>query len=138
MSIEALYPLMTEAIRRAETLEDLRAPGACSAYLDVSLFEEKVAEVLPVSLAEGRIARRGAVRAALKARDYARAEELTQRYLAEAEAPEALELALRQMLEEDARTLTDRFRYAAKHHAAPEARDVARRLQQGGAFGLAA
>jgi hypothetical protein len=30
MSIEFLYPLITEAIRRAETLEDLRAPGARS------------------------------------------------------------------------------------------------------------
>ena len=63
--IELLYPLITEAIRRAETLEDLRAPGAHSAYLDVSLLEERITEFLPACDPEGALARRGAVRAAL-------------------------------------------------------------------------
>lgn len=83
MDTELLYPLVSEAIRRAETLEDLGASGARSAYLDVSLLEEKVAEVLPASDPEGALARRGAVRAALAAKDLARARQLAERFLAE-------------------------------------------------------
>jgi hypothetical protein len=85
MTIELLYPLVTEAIRRAETLEDLQAPGARVAYLDVSILEEQVAEVLPASDPEGAVARRGAVRAALSANEQDRARQLAERYLAEAD-----------------------------------------------------
>lgn len=83
MNAELYYPLVTEAIRRAEILEDLKAPGTAAAYLDVSLLEEKIAEGLPASDPEGAVARRGAVRAALSARDVGRARELTVRFLAE-------------------------------------------------------
>ncbi|HEX3556635.1 MAG TPA: hypothetical protein VIA62_25720 [Thermoanaerobaculia bacterium] len=85
MSIESLYPLITEAIRRAETLEDLQAPGARSAYLTVSLLEERIAEFLPASDPEGALARRGAVRAALTAGEINRAQKLAGRFLAEAD-----------------------------------------------------
>ena len=60
---------------------------------------------LPVSQPEGRIARRGAVRAALKARDYVRAHTLAELYSADEEASESLRTALLDMLEEDARAL---------------------------------
>jgi hypothetical protein len=108
MDIEHLYPLVTEAIRRAEALEDLGAPGARSAHLDVSLLEEKIAAVLPASDPEGALARRGAVRAAVAAREVARARQLCERFLAEAGADPELraelrELCLRQTAEEPAR-----------------------------------
>lgn len=70
MDIESLYPLVTEAIRRAELLAEARAPEATSAHREVSLLEEKIAELLPASEAEGALARRGAVRAALAAGDF--------------------------------------------------------------------
>jgi DNA anti-recombination protein RmuC len=84
VSLELLYPQVSEAIRRAETLEDLRDPGASSAYLDVSLIEERIAEALPATDPEGALARRGAVRAALSANDFARAQQLVEKFLAEA------------------------------------------------------
>jgi hypothetical protein len=138
VSTDSLYSLVTGAIWRAEQLEDHKVSSAPLAWAEVSKLEEELATALPVSQPEGRIARRGAVRAALKARDYGRAQALAQRYLAEKEAPKSLRAALREILAEDARSLAERFRYAAKHHAVREARDLARRLQQGGAFGLAA
>lgn len=84
MSVEHLYPLVSEAIRQAELLADLGAPGARDAQLDVSHLEERIAESLPVSDPEGALARRGAVRAALAARDFGRARLLTARFLREA------------------------------------------------------
>lgn len=68
---------------RAERLEDLGAPEARSAYLEVSLLEEKIAELLPASDPEGAVARNGAVEAARAAGECARAEELAARYAAE-------------------------------------------------------
>jgi hypothetical protein len=129
---------VTGAIWRAELLEEQGIPSAPLAWAEVSKLEEELASALPGSQPEGRIARRGAVRAALKARDYERVHSLTQRFLAEREATNSLRVALREMIDEDAQALAGRFRYAAKHHAVPETRDLARWLQEGGAFGLAA
>ncbi len=83
MSIESLYPLVTEAIRRAEWLDDLQDPGAQAAYLEVSRLEERIAEALPAAEPEGALARRGAVRAALAAGELNRAQELADRFLRE-------------------------------------------------------
>lgn len=107
MSIEELYPLVTEAIRRAETLEDLQAPGARSAYLDVSLLEERVTECLPASDPEGALARRGAVRAALSANEPARAEHLAERFLAEAGVNDELRSELVRLSEQAEHQLDD-------------------------------
>ncbi len=74
------------------------------AWAEVSSLEEELATALPVSQPEGRIARRGAVRAALKALDHARAHTLAERYLAEKDAPKSLRMAIREILEEDAGT----------------------------------
>ena len=115
MDIELLYPLVTEAIRRAETLEDLGAPGTRSAYLDVSLLEEKIAEVLPISDPEGALARGGAVRAALAAKEVARARQLCERFLMEAEADSELRTELRDLLKQAECSMAERYpRVAAK------------------------
>jgi hypothetical protein len=99
MNLEFLYPLVTEAIRRAEALEDLRAPGIPTAYSEVSLLEEKIAELLPASDPEGALARRGAVRAALAAREPGRAQQLAERFLAEADADAELHADLCSLFE---------------------------------------
>ncbi len=87
MNLDTLYPLVTEAIRRAEALDELGAPGAQTAYRDVSILEEKIAGLLPVSNTEGLIARRGAVRAAISARDFQRAETLASQFVSDARMP---------------------------------------------------
>ncbi len=59
-----------------------------------------------------------------------------ERLCAEEDATGALRVALNQLLADDARLLADRFRHATK--TVDEARDLARWLREGGAFGLAA
>jgi tetratricopeptide (TPR) repeat protein len=98
VSIEFLYPQVSEAIRRAEILEDRGDPGASSAYLEVSLIEERIAEALPASDPEGALARRGAVRAAAAAKDPVRTQQLVDRFFAEAEGNVELQAELLQFL----------------------------------------
>ena len=136
MSTDLLNTLVTGAIWRAEQLEEQGVGSVSLAWAKVSSLEEKLATALPASQPEGRIARRGAVRAALKAGNFSRAQALTERFLSENEATPALRSALRQLLEEDASALADRFHHAAR--TVDEARGLARWLQEGGAFGLAA
>jgi hypothetical protein len=81
MDLETLYLLVSVAIRRAETLEDLKAPSAKAAYHEVSVLEEQIADHFPPSAGEGAIARRGAVRAAISAHDFARANRLAQKFI---------------------------------------------------------
>lgn len=138
MDIDVLNSLVTSAIWRAERLEEGGLGTAALAWMEVSRLEERLAAVLPLSAPEGRIARRGAVRAALKAQDYDRAEKLAQSYAAEEGAPKALRTELRKMLEAETQDLASRFRYAAMHYRVHDARKLARRLHEGGAFGLAA
>ena len=133
MSIELLYPLVTEAIRRAEVLEDLQAPGARTAYLDVSILEEKVAEVLPASDPEGALARRGAVRAALSAKEMVRAQQLVERYLAEAGSDAELRSELLELSEQAERSAAARFPSVAARFGIPEVRRLARALIRQGA-----
>jgi len=135
---DLLNTLVTEAIWRAEELEALGIRPASSAWEDVSRIEEQLAKALPVSEAQGRIARRGAVDAALKAGDYDRAQALTDGYLADEAAPASLKTALREILEEADQEIASHFQHAAKHHTPREARDLARRFNEAGAFGLAA
>lgn len=129
MDIEILYPLISEAIRRAEILEDLRAPGAQAAYLDVSILEEKVAEALPASDPEGALARRGAVRAALAGREPARAKQLTERFLAEPEADAELRADLFRLLDQFEHSLEPPrkgFIEHLVHHVSLPVRDLGR------------
>jgi hypothetical protein len=97
MNIDELYERVTQAILRAEALED-HGPSAemREAYLTVSWIEEEIAEVTSASGPEGAVARRGAVRAALKAGVPMRARDMAERYLAEP-APPALADDIRRM-----------------------------------------
>lgn len=134
---ELYYPLVTEAIRKAETLEDLGAPGTAQAYLDVSLLEERIAHDLPAADPEGALARRGAVRAALSARNFERARQLIDRYLAEAESRDNGELReemseLRRQVEASS---TARFPHAMERYGPFEIQRVARAfIQQAAPF----
>lgn len=74
---------MSASIWRAEELEARGIRGASQGWAEVSSVEEELAKAIPASESGGRIARRGAVRAALKAGDYARAHALAEGYAAE-------------------------------------------------------
>lgn len=137
MDVDTLHSLVSSAIWRAEQLDDLGVTSTAT-WAEVSSLEEQLAAVLPVSEPEGKIARRGAVRAALEAKEYERAQRLTERYSAEAGVAKSLREALRKMLADDTRALATRFRYAVRRLPVEEARSLARRLRAGGAFGLAA
>ena len=113
MDLETLYPLVTEAIRRAEVLEDLRAPGAVAANLDLSLIEERIAELLPAASPEGSVARRGAIRAALAAQDFSRAQVLASRFAKEPGLTAKLRAELRRLGHEANRATSERERSMA-------------------------
>lgn len=100
MDIETLYPLVTEAIRKAEVFDGIDAPGARDAHRDVSLLEERIADLLAASTAEGAIARRGAVRAAIAAGDLSRAESLATRFSAEVGTTDSLRQEFDEMVED--------------------------------------
>lgn len=108
ISAETLNGLVTSAIWRSEQLEEKDVEAAARSWLEVSDLEEKLAQVLPPTEGEGRIARRGAVRAALKANDWERASRLTCTYEVEQGAPRSLKESLREMLDEYARQFTNR------------------------------
>lgn len=107
METDTLNSLVTDAIWQAEDLE-ARGLSATQAWAEVSSIEEQLAKAFPVSDLQGRIARRGAVRAALKSRDYARGQALADAYIADDAAPESLKAALRQILEERAQAMAKR------------------------------
>lgn len=111
MDIDTLYPLVTEAIRKAEVLEELGAPGARDAYLNVSLLEEQIARLIPASDEAGAIARRGAIGAAIDAREFQRAEELIAQYSIEI----PLDAPLRRDLEE-LKSEAENQRVQGAHH----------------------
>jgi hypothetical protein len=135
--VDALHTLVSAAIWRAEQLDELGLETP-SAWMEVSKLEEELAKIMPVKEAEGRIARRGAVRAALKAKDHVRARDLVERYAAEDGGPKALRTALRAMLKADVKVLSEQFPFAAKHHNPNDVQKLANRLQESGPFWLAA
>ena len=95
MSIEDLYPRVTEAIERAQALEDAGdADAARVAYREVSTIEAAIAAELPPRTTGGDVARCGAVNAARKSGDEARARELARRYLDEDLPPKTREYLL--------------------------------------------
>ncbi len=91
MQTDTLNSLVSGAIWRAEQLEARGIGSTAQAWAEVSSLEEELAKVIAVSESEGRIARRGAVRAALKAGDYVRAYALTEGYASEQPAPRSLQ-----------------------------------------------
>jgi len=139
MDLETLYPLVTEAIRRAEVFDEIGAPGVLHAYLDVSLLEESIAKLLPQSDVEGAIARRGAVRAAISAREYRRAADLVSRFTAEGGMDDVARAALTSLGEEalsfvaqEERTMTARYPRASAQYGIAEVRRVAREYYEQG------
>ena len=97
MSMDELYERVTEAILHAEHMEVQGATVEMrKAFLDVSRIEEEIAKATPASGPEGAVARRGAVRAALKSDDPLYANSLADRYLDEP-VPSALADELRRM-----------------------------------------
>jgi hypothetical protein len=139
MDRDSLYLLVTEAIERAESLEDLGAPGARGAHLDVSLIEERIAALVPASEVEGAVARRGAVRHAVAAGAYARAKGLMARFVAETAAPAELQRELRELLAAADAAIGARYPRAVAHFGLAEIRRVAAEFYgQGMPFPVAA
>ena len=136
MDVNTLNALVSSAIWRAEQLEDLELDAASSAWLEVSKLEEELTKIKPAEDAEGRIARRGAVRAALKANDFARAEHLAKRF-AENGASRALTKELRDLLKVEANGLSEQFPSASRHHKPSEVLRLAKLLLERGPFLLA-
>jgi hypothetical protein len=124
MDRDSLYMLVTEAIERAEDLEDLGAPGARQAHLDVSLIEERIAALVPASEGEGAIARRGAVRHAVAAGAYSRARDLTAHFLAEDAAPAELQHEVRDLLAAGDAVIASRFPRSSARFGLAEIRRV--------------
>ncbi len=137
MTIDTLNTLVSGAIWRAEQLDQMDMEAG-SVWMEVSKLEEALAKVLPVKEPEGRIARRGAVRAALKAKQHGRARGLAAQYTAEERAPKSLRADLLGILESDAQALAERFPHAAKHHTPSDLQSCVIHLLAGGPFGLAA
>lgn len=97
----ALDVAVTVAIDRAERLP-ADSSEARAAYAEVSSIEEALAALHPAMSVEGAVARVGAITAALRASQWARAEALAQRYLSDAQ----LAAARRAQIEEAFRTMT--------------------------------
>jgi isopropylmalate/homocitrate/citramalate synthase len=138
VDVETLNSLVSSAIWRAEQLEDSGLETASSAWGEVSKWEEELANAIAAKEPEGRIARRGAVRAALKAGDHLRAQGLVQRYATGNGVPSTLRRELQGMLKENAKQLAEQFPSAAKHHKPNEVQSLARQLLEHGPFSLAA
>jgi len=101
METDVLNILVSGAIWRAEQLETLGFASAQRAWMEVASLEAELAKALPASSPEGRIARRGAVRAALKAGDFTHAQNLAASYLNDTPT---MRNDLRRILDEDARS----------------------------------
>ena len=80
--IYKLYVELSEAIIQAEKLDKDKTPSKES-WLKVANLEFKLSQEIPVTEAEGRLARRGAVNAALTANDYDLAKRFAGIYLNE-------------------------------------------------------
>lgn len=68
-ALEALNHDVSEAIRVAESFANGTSAQAKAAFRKVSQLENAIAKIMPASDPQGRIARRGAVRAAMNAGD---------------------------------------------------------------------
>ncbi len=95
--LDELNMLVSEAIHAAENDMHEMSGHQRAAYRRVSEIEAEIAELIPVDLLEGAVARMGAVRAAVNAGDMARASELVEKYVA-AGISDTLKNALRALL----------------------------------------
>lgn len=136
MQLDILRTLVTGSIWKAQELEAMGLP-ADSAWLEVSRIEEKLAEALPLASAEGRVARRGALRSALKAGDAVRAAQLAQRLFEEARQDPAMTADLLEIQQKALTHLQERFPHAAQRTSIAAVQGFARRNLAQGSFGLA-
>ena len=138
MELDTLYMLVSEAIERAESLDDIGAPGAQAAHLDVSMVEDEIASLTSAAETEGRIARRGVVRHALAAGAYERATNAVSRFSAEAAADDSLRLELAELIQDAYVTMEQRYpRSTARFGTAEIHRVVAAFYLQGMPFPVA-
>ncbi|MBI3858981.1 MAG: hypothetical protein HY296_01890 [Thaumarchaeota archaeon] len=137
MAVDALHALVSSAIWRAEQLDNFGLETACMAWMEVSKLEEELAKIIPAKDTEGRIARRGAVRAAFKAKDLVRAQDLVELFAKDG-ASTALRAEFHRMLKEEAKGLSEQFPFAARHHKPRDVQRLANLLQRRGPFLLAA
>lgn len=108
MTIDELNRRVSAAIYSAEQLERRgQARETASQYAGVSVLEEEIARLLGPETNQGAIARRGAVRAALRARDPARALDLADGYLAASSVPDRLAAELSELRDEARRVLDE-------------------------------
>jgi len=98
-ALRELYPKVTQAIMRAENAEARGDAVAKQAYAEVSRIEEEISTLLAATSAQGALARRGAVRAALFAGDAERAKQLAARFAAEPGGVDTLRQELWEILE---------------------------------------
>jgi hypothetical protein len=105
-SLDDLYERVTAAILRGEAADaEGDGSGVADAQFDVSCLEEEIAALIPADDPEGEIARRGVLRAALRARQHARVVELAERYLADPLATVALKTSIKEFYDEARRAL---------------------------------
>ena len=129
METRTLNTLVTGAIWRAEQLEAHGIIPAFQAWAEVSALEEELAKAHRASSSQGRIARRGAVRAAFRSGAYVRAQALADSYLAESSAPKSLRASLIGILEAEQEKMSIQFPYAAKQHPMRNTVEIAYRIR---------
>ena len=127
VDLDTLYELVSDAIRRADTLDDLGEADARAVHREVSVLEEKIGQYLPPSDPEGAIARRGAVRAAIAAGETGRAVRLIESYCSEADATNDLRQDLWRLLPRRAEDMGVSPRSASEVAPATEVRRPAER-----------
>lgn len=101
---EELDTLVSIAIRRAEVLEEMKAPSAVEASREVMAYEVRLAAMTHAGEVAGGVARVGAVRAALAAGERSEAKRLASVYCADEMLPAERRAAIERAFEE-ARTM---------------------------------
>jgi hypothetical protein len=130
--VDACNALVTEAIGRAERTERESPLRARDAWRDVALWEQRLAALLPADDEEGRVARRGAVTARIKAGDRAGAEALLARYAGDVGAHGEDVAYMRAALDADDARLAVTLPYLARRGLIGAMRSYAARRARGG------
>jgi hypothetical protein len=95
-----LNGLVSSAIYRAERFNDMESPAAMDAWCDVMTYEEQLAELTEAGTVAGRVARVGAVRAAIYAGQFQDAQRLAGIYLGDPTLPSDVREAIGRTLAE--------------------------------------
>ncbi len=98
---DELDVLVSVALRRAEILDEIDAPGAGEVWREVMEYEKRLAALTSPAEITGGIARVGAVAAALAAGERLLAQRLSAQYLAEDLLPVESRAAIARVFQED-------------------------------------